>query len=39
MALEFNTAVKRIPSYPAAGGYGEKGDVAHLASNESAVSP
>jgi histidinol-phosphate aminotransferase len=39
MALEFNTAVKRIPSYPAASGYGEKGDIAHLASNESPYPP
>ena len=39
MALEFTAAVKRIPSYPAASGYGQKGDLAHLASNESPYPP
>jgi histidinol-phosphate aminotransferase len=31
--------VKRIPSYPAASGYGETGDLVHLASNESPYPP
>jgi histidinol-phosphate aminotransferase len=39
MTLEFTAAVKRIPSYPAASGYGQKGDLAHLASNESPYPP
>ena len=39
MALEFTAAVKRIPSYPAAAGYGETGDLVHLASNESPYPP
>ncbi|HEY1774649.1 MAG TPA: histidinol-phosphate transaminase [Solirubrobacteraceae bacterium] len=39
MALEFTAAVKRVPSYPAASGYGETGDLAHLASNESPYPP
>src|SRR5580704_13421526 len=39
MALEFTAAVKRVPSYPAASGYGQKGDLVHLASNESPYPP
>jgi histidinol-phosphate aminotransferase len=39
MTLEFTAAVKRIPAYPAASGYGEQGDLVHLASNESPYPP
>lgn len=39
MAIEFSERVKRIPSYPAAGGYALPEDVALLASNESPDPP
>ncbi|HXR13409.1 MAG TPA: histidinol-phosphate transaminase [Solirubrobacteraceae bacterium] len=39
MALEFTAAVRRVPSYPVASGYGQKGDLVHLASNESPYPP
>src|SRR5579859_6932454 len=39
MALEFSSAVKRIPSYPVAAGYALSGPVALLASNESPYPP
>ncbi len=39
MALEFSAALKRIPIYPAAGGYSLPEDVALLASNESPDPP
>ena len=39
MALEFTAAVRRIPSYPAAAGYGQQGPLVRLASNESPDPP
>ncbi|TMK38346.1 MAG: histidinol-phosphate transaminase [Actinobacteria bacterium] len=39
MALEFSQAVRRIPVYPAAEGYGDSDSLARLASNESAEPP
>jgi histidinol-phosphate aminotransferase len=39
MALEFTAAVKRIPAYPAAQGYGQQGPLVRLASNESPYPP
>ncbi|HEY7967376.1 MAG TPA: histidinol-phosphate transaminase [Solirubrobacteraceae bacterium] len=39
MALEFTAAVRRIPAYPAAAGYGEQGPLVRLASNESPDPP
>jgi len=39
MTLEFSAAVKRIPSYPAAGGYALADPVVLLASNESPYAP
>ena len=39
MALEFTAAVKRIPAYPAAAGYGQQGPLVRLASNESPEPP
>ena len=39
MAIEFNAAVKRIPTYPAAAAYALPEDVALLASNESPDPP
>jgi len=39
MALEFAQKVRRIPVYPAAGGYATKGPLARLASNESPFGP
>ncbi len=39
MALEFSERVRRLPSYPVAGGYALPEDVALLASNESPYPP
>ena len=39
MALEFNSAVKQIPVYPAAAGYAQSGPLVRLASNESPYPP
>ncbi len=39
MALEFTERIRRIPVYPAAGGYGEQAPLVRLASNESPYSP
>jgi len=39
MTLEFTAAVKRIPAYPAASGYGRQGPLVRLASNESPDPP
>jgi histidinol-phosphate aminotransferase len=39
VALEFRAAVKRIPVYPAAGGYAHPGPLVRLASNESPYPP
>jgi histidinol-phosphate aminotransferase len=39
MALEFAERVRRLPSYPVAGGYALPADVAQLASNESPDPP
>jgi histidinol-phosphate aminotransferase len=39
MTLEFTTAVKRIPTYPAAAAYGHEGPLVRLASNESPYQP
>jgi len=39
MAIEFSERIRRIPVYPAAGGYALGGDVAMLASNESPDPP
>jgi histidinol-phosphate aminotransferase len=39
MALEFAERVRRLPSYPVAGGYSLPADVAQLASNESPDPP
>jgi histidinol-phosphate aminotransferase len=39
VALEFKAAVKRIPAYPAAGGYAHRGPLVRLASNESPYPP
>jgi histidinol-phosphate aminotransferase len=39
VALEFTAAVKRIPAYPAAGGYAHPGPLVRLASNESPYPP
>ena len=39
VALEFTAAVKRIPTYPAAGGYAHPGPLVRLASNESPYPP
>ncbi|HLW93831.1 MAG TPA: aminotransferase class I/II-fold pyridoxal phosphate-dependent enzyme [Solirubrobacteraceae bacterium] len=39
MALEFTAAVRRIPAYPAAAGYGHEGSLVRLASNESPDPP
>lgn len=39
MAIEFNDRIRRIPSYPIAGGYSLPDDVALLASNESPDPP
>ncbi|HEY4450225.1 MAG TPA: histidinol-phosphate transaminase [Solirubrobacteraceae bacterium] len=39
MAIEFSERIGRIPSYPAAGGYGELAPAVSLASNESPFAP
>jgi histidinol-phosphate aminotransferase len=39
VALEFTAAIKRIPAYPAAGGYAHTGPLVRLASNESPDPP
>jgi histidinol-phosphate aminotransferase len=39
MAIEFSERIRRIPVYPAAGGYGEQEKLALLASNESPFPP
>jgi histidinol-phosphate aminotransferase len=39
MALEFSQRVKRIPTYPAAGGYAHEQPLVRLASNESPYPP
>ncbi len=39
MAMEFADKIRRLPSYPVAGGYGESGPLARLASNESPFPP
>ncbi len=39
MALEFSERIRRIPSYPVAGGYAEEGTLVRLASNESPFPP
>jgi histidinol-phosphate aminotransferase len=39
MALEFSERIARLPSYPAAGGYGEDLELVRLASNESPYPP
>lgn len=39
MTLEFSAAVKRIPSYPVAAGYAQRGPLVRLASNESPYPP
>ena len=39
MALEFSERIRRIPSYPVAGGYGEQAPMVRLASNESPYPP
>jgi len=39
VALEFSERIRRIPSYPVAGGYGEQAPMVRLASNESPYPP
>jgi histidinol-phosphate aminotransferase len=39
MAIEFAQRIRRIPSYPAAGGYAEQAPLVRLASNESPYPP
>ena len=39
MALEFSQRIRRIPSYPVAGGYAEQAPMVRLASNESPYPP
>jgi histidinol-phosphate aminotransferase len=39
VALEFSERIARLPSYPAAGGYGEDLELVRLASNESPYPP
>ncbi len=39
MAIEFSERIARLPSYPAAGGYGEDLELVRLASNESPYPP
>ncbi len=39
MAIEFSERIRRIPSYPAAGGYAEDAPLVRLASNESPYPP
>jgi len=39
VAIEFSSRIRRIPSYPAAGGYGQQAPPMRLASNESPYPP
>src|SRR6202000_1142799 len=39
MALEFSERIRRIPVYPAAGGYAKHGELALMASNEAPFPP
>jgi histidinol-phosphate aminotransferase len=39
VGIEFSERISRLPDYPAAGGYGEHGTLALLASNESPYEP
>jgi histidinol-phosphate aminotransferase len=39
MAIEFSERIRRIPAYPAAGGYAQEEPLVRLASNESPYSP
>jgi histidinol-phosphate aminotransferase len=39
VAIEFSERIRRIPSYPAAGGYGDRAPAVSLASNESPFAP
>ena len=39
MAIEFSERIRRIPSYPAAGGYAQQASLVRLASNESPYPP
>jgi histidinol-phosphate aminotransferase len=39
VAIEFSERIRRIPVYPAAGGYAQRGELALLASNESPFPP
>ena len=39
MAIEFSERIRRIPVYPAAGGYGQQAPAVSLASNESPFEP
>ena len=39
MAIEFSERIRRIPTYPVAGGYAEQAPLVRLASNESPYSP
>jgi histidinol-phosphate aminotransferase len=39
MAIEFSERIRRIPTYPAAGGYAQETPLVRLASNESPFSP
>jgi histidinol-phosphate aminotransferase len=39
VALEFSQRIRRIPSYPVAGGYAEQAPMVRLASNESPYAP
>ncbi len=39
MTLEFSERIRRIPSYPVAGGYADEGRLVRLASNESPFPP
>jgi histidinol-phosphate aminotransferase len=39
VAIEFSERIRRIPSYPVAGGYADEGTLVRLASNESPYAP
>ena len=39
MAIEFSERIRRIPVYPAAGGYAQQAPLVRLASNESPYPP
>ena len=39
MAIEFSERIRRIPVYPAAGGYAQEAPLVRLASNESPFPP